>query len=504
MRFARAIWKLLVGVKDALVLILLLLFFGALYVGLSTRPAPVTAGVLTLDLFGSVVEEPSRTRVADVLGGTSPREYRLRDLVGALDAARTDDRVKAVALDLDRFIGGGQVAMEDLARAVRRVRESGKPVIAYATVYSDDSYLVASAASEVWLNPLGAVAIAGPGGSNLYFRGLLDRLGVTANVYRVGTYKAAVEPFTRNDMSAEARQNAQALGDALLESWREKVLKNRPKARIDVYMRNPVGALEATDGDLSRAALGFGLVDKIGAQNAFQTRLAELGGEDASAEGGYKAIKLRDYVRDSVSDNDGGTIGVVTVAGMIVDGEASAGTAGGDSISAIIDEAVREGGLDAIVVRVDSPGGSVFASERIRQSILNAKSQEIPIVVSMGSVAASGGYWISTPADFIYAEPSTVTGSIGVFGILPSFEGSLEKLGIGADGVKTTPVVGRAGLVRRTIAGGQRADPGKRQLHLPQVSDDRCRIPQEDARGDRPDRARARMGWGDCPPARTR
>jgi protease IV len=447
MKFVAAVWKLLVGIKDALVLVLLLLFFGALYVGLSTRPAPVSAGVLTLDLYGSVVEQPSRTGIIDVLGGTAPSEYRLRDLVGALDSARTDERVKAVALDLDRFIGGGQVAMEDLAGAVRRVRESGKPVIAYATAYSDDSYLVASAASEVWLNPLGAVAIAGPGGSNLYFQGFLDMLGITANVYRVGTYKAAVEPVTRNDMSDEARQDAQALGDALLESWREAVLKNRPKARIDVYMRNPLGALEAAGGDLTRAAVGFGLVDKIGAHDAFQSRLAELGGEDSSAIGGYKRIKLRDYVRDSVSDNDRGTIGVVTVAGMIVDGEGWAGTAGGDGISQIIDEAVRGGSLDALVVRVDSPGGSVIASERIRQSILNAKKNEIPVVVSMGNVAASGGYWVATPADFILAEPSTVTGSIGVFGILPSFEGSLEKLGIGADGIKTTPLSGEPDLL---------------------------------------------------------
>jgi protease IV len=446
MRFVAAVWKLLVGIKDALVLVLLLLFFGAIYVGLSARPAPVTAGVLTLDLFGSVVEQPSGARVMDVLGGQTPSEYRLRDLVGALDSARTDDRVKAVALDLERFGGGGQVAMADLAAAIRRVRESGKPVIAYATAYGDDGYLVASAASEVWLNPLGGVAIAGPGGSNLYFQGFLDRLGITANVYRVGTYKAAVEPFTRSDMSDEARENAQALGDSMLESWREEVLKNRPKARIDVYMRNPVGALAAAGGDLARAAVGFGLVDKIGPHDEFQARLAELGGEDSSAKGGYKRIKLADYVEDKVSDNDRGRIGVVTVAGMIVDGEAAAGTAGGDTISQIIDEAVREGGLEALIVRVDSPGGSVIASERIRQSVIAAKRQEIPVVVSMGNVAASGGYWISMPADFIFAEPSTVTGSIGVFGILPSFEGSLEMLGIGADGIRTTPLSGEPDL----------------------------------------------------------
>jgi len=444
MKFVKAVWKLLVGIKDALVLTLMLLFFGFLYVGLSSRPEPVKDGVLTLDLEGSVVEQPANAELSDLAGAApTPAEYRLRDLISALDAARDDDRVKAVALDLGRFTGGGQVAMTDLADAVRAVRASGKPVIAYAVAYSDDSYLLASAASEVWMDPLGAVAIAGPGGPNLYFKGLLDKLGVTANVYRVGTYKAAVEPYTRSDMSPEAKENAQALGGALLESWREQVLKNRPKAKVDAYMMNPAGALDAGGGELSKSAIGFGLVDKIGTREQFEARLAELGGKDSASLGGYKDIAIDDYVTDVVGDNGSGSIGVVTVAGLIVDGRASDGTAGGDSISELINKTVRKDGLKALVVRVDSPGGSVLASEQIRQSILNAKRRNIPVVVSMGNVAASGGYWVSTPADFIYAEPSTVTGSIGVFGIFPSFQGTLQKLGIGADGIQTTPLSGQ-------------------------------------------------------------
>ncbi len=444
MKFVKAVWKLLVGVKDALVLIVMLLFFGALYAGLSSKPAPIKNGVLTLDLSGSVVEQPSKAGFANLAGASRlPSEYRLRDLVSALDAAKDDDRVKAVALDLSRFTGGGQVAMTDLADAIRAVRASGKPVIAYAVAYSDDSYLVASAASEVWLDPLGAVAIAGPGGPNLYFKGLLDKLGVTANVYRVGTYKAAIEPYTRSDMSPAAKENAQALGGAMLEDWRDAVLKNRPKAKLDTYMMNPVGALDAAGGDLGKAAIGFGLVDKVGTHEQFQERLAQLGGKDEAAPEGYKHIDLDDYVDDTATDNNRGSIGVVTIAGMIVDGHASAGTAGGDSISELIDKAVQKDALKALIVRVDSPGGSVLASEEIRQSILNAKRHKIPVVVSMGNVAASGGYWVSTPADFIYAEPATVTGSIGVFGIFPSFQGTLQKLGIGTDGIQTTPLSGQ-------------------------------------------------------------
>ncbi|HYI42331.1 MAG TPA: signal peptide peptidase SppA [Sphingomicrobium sp.] len=447
MKFVRAVWKLLVGIKDALVLVFMLLFFAVLYAGLSARPEPVGEGVLALRLEGAVVEQPSNPTWAEFAGGGDiVREHRLRDLVLALRSARTDERVKAVALDLDMFTGGGQVAMADLADAVRSVRQSGKPVIAYATGYTDDSYLVASAASEIWLNPLGAVLVAGPGGQNLYFKGLLDKLGVTANIYRVGTYKAAVEPFERNDMSPEARENAQALGNALLETWRETVARNRPKARVEPYMANPVAAVAGSGGNLARAALAAGLVDKVADREQFEARLASLGGERDSAEG-YKAIPLGAYVRDTVEEDAAGTIGIVTVAGNIVDGEASAGTAGGDRIASLIDEAVSEGALKALVVRVDSPGGSVMASERIRQSLLNAKRKKLPVVVSMGSVAASGGYWVATPADFIFAEPATITGSIGVFGILPSFQGSLQKLGVGADGIKTTPLSGEPDLL---------------------------------------------------------
>jgi protease-4 len=346
-----------------------------------------------------------------------------------------------VALDLDSFSGGGQTAIGDLAEAVRKVRAAGKPVVAYGVGYSDDSYQLASAASEIWLNPLGAVLIAGPGGSNLYFKGLLDKLGVTANVYRVGTYKSAVEPFIRNDMSPEAKQNYTALDAARLESWRESVKRDRPKANVDLFLKDMNGAVAAAGGDMAKAALANGLVDKIGERREFEARLAELGGKGGTDET-FARVKLPSYVRDVINENPHGPIGVVTVAGMIVDGKAGPGTAGGDTIAQEIETGIRDKGIKALVVRVDSPGGSVLASERIRQALIEAKQKKIPVVVSMGSVAASGGYWVSTPADFIYAEPSTITGSIGVFGVIPSFQGTLRKLGIGADGVKTTPLSG--------------------------------------------------------------
>jgi protease-4 len=447
MKFVRAVWKLLVGIKDALVLILMLFFFGMIYAGLSAKPAPVKPGVLDVDLNGGVVEQPSRAQWSDVAAGSRLHEYRLRDLIATMQQAKDDSRVKAVALDLDGFTGGGQTAMGDLADAIREVRSTGKPVVTYATGYTNDSYQVAAAASEVWLNPLGGVVVAGPGGSNLYFKGLLDKLGVTANVYRVGTYKSAVEPFIRNDMSPEAKQNYMALDQAELESWRQSIHQARPKANVDLFLQNMNGAIAAAGGDMAKAAVNAGLVDRIGDRSQFEARLAQLGGANSNEPAGYNRIRLGSYVADKVDRSPKGPIGVVTIAGMIVDGKGGAGNAGGDTIAKLIHDGVNRG-VKALVVRVDSPGGSVLASERIRQALLDAKARKIPVVVSMGSVAASGGYWVSTPADFIYAEPSTITGSIGVFGVIPSFQGTLQKLGIGADGVKTTPLAGEPDLLK--------------------------------------------------------
>jgi protease-4 len=428
----------------------MLLYFGVLYAALSARPAAIGDGVLAMDLDGVLVEQASRPDAfAAVAGaGNVTHEFELRDLVAALDTAKDDDRVKAIALDLDGFLGGGQASLTSLGEKIDEVKKSGKPVIAFATGYTNDRYQLASHASEIWMPAMGALAISGPGGNGLYFKGLLDKLGVTANVYRVGTYKSAVEPFTRSDMSPEARENAQALGDALLETWREDIARGRPQAAAGLtrILADPVGVTRAASGDLARAAMELKLIDRVGERRQYEDRLAKLGGEDADTARGYKRIKLASYEDQAVSE-DKGPIGVVTIAGEIVDGKAGPGTAGAETIVRAIEKGLKKEKLKALVVRVDSPGGSAIASERIRQALLAVKEKKIPVVVSMGSVAASGGYWVSTPGDFVFAEPSTVTGSIGVFGLLPSFEGTLTKLGIGADGIKTTPLSGEPDLL---------------------------------------------------------
>jgi protease-4 len=250
-------------------------------------------------------------------------------------------------------------------------------------------------------------------------------------------------------MSPEARANAQGLAGAMLETWRDDVRSARPAAAgsIDAYLRDPVAVVRAAGGDFARAALAAKLIDRAGERHAFNRRLAELGGSVEDNAIPYRQIKLNDYIRELDPNSPSGPIGVVTIAGTIIDGKAGPGSAGGDSIAKLIDKGVASGKLKALVVRIDSPGGSVTASEVIRQSILHAKAEGLPVVASMGSVAASGGYWVATPADAIFAEPSTITGSIGVFGILPSFQGSMTKLGLSADGVKTTPLSGEPDLL---------------------------------------------------------
>ncbi len=454
MKLVRGAWKLLVGIKDALVLVVMLLFFAGLFAILSARPNPASVkdGALLIDIDGMVVEQPAQTDPFAALGGgETVKEYRLRDLVRALDAAKDDARVKVVVLDLDRFMGGYPAAIAELGEAIRRVRDAKKPVLAYATGYMDGSYLLAANASEIWVDPMGGTLFSGPGGSRLYYKGLIDKLGVTTHVYKVGKFKSAVEPYLLTQQSPEAREANEALYGAIFGQWQEAVAKARPKAKLAATLQQPDVVVAAAQGDIAKANLNAGLVDRLGDRLAFGKRVAEIAGADAGKPAGsFKTIRLANWLEANPVDKGGDAIGVITVAGEIVDGKAGPGTAGGDTISALLLKGLAEKKLKALVVRVDSPGGSALASEKIRQAILQAKSQGLPVVVSMGSLAASGGYWVSTPADVIFAEPNTITGSIGIFGLLPTFEKTLAKIGVTADGVKTTPLTGQPDLYSGT------------------------------------------------------
>lgn len=452
MAFAGKIWKLLVGVKDGLSLLFLLLFFSLLFAVLTARPSPaqVRDGALLLELDGIVVEEKSVIDPLEaLLNQTAPvMEYDVQDLVHAIDTAASDERITAIVLDLSRFIGGGQVHLQDIGEALDRAKAADKPVLTYAMAYGDDAMLLAAHASEVWVDPLGGAIIAGPGGNRLYYGDLLDRFNINARIYKVGTYKSAVEPYDRSSMSPEARENAEALYGALWEEWQAQVKKARPTANIDLVTKTPVEWIEASNGDLATAAEAAGLVDKIGTRIEFGAYVAEVAGADEwdATPGAFSFTDLGAWLSDNPQETSGSAIGVVTVAGEILDGEVGPGTAGGDRIAKLLDDALADD-LAGLVVRVDSPGGSVTASEAIRDAVLRHKAKDIPIAVSMANVAASGGYWVATPADRIFAEPETITGSIGIFAVIPTFEELASEYGVGADGVQTTPLSGQPDLI---------------------------------------------------------
>ncbi len=445
------IWRVMVGIKDFLVLCLLALFFIGISALLSSaKPAHVPDGsALVLALDGAIVDQASETSPLDAASGGMAGEVQARDLVRAIDHAAADDRIKAIVLQLDGFMGGGQANLASVADALARFRKAGKPVHAWATAYGDDSWYLAAGASQLWVSPMGGVVLTGPGGSRLYFARALEKLQIDVNVFRVGTYKSFVEPFTRSSASPEAKAADQALAGSLWTSWQADARRLRPKANIAAYINELPQRIGKFGGDGAKAALDAGLVDQIGSRDAFDAAMIKLVGQDELDDWGhFTGVGLDDYLSVIGNDKGGDAVGVVYVTGNIVDGEAPRGTAGSTTIRLALEDALeKHDNIKALVVRVDSGGGSVTASEEIRAALLAAKADGLPVIASFGPVAASGGYWVGTAADEIYAQPSTITGSIGVFAILPSFPRALNDLGINSDGVKTTPYSGEPDVI---------------------------------------------------------
>jgi protease IV len=451
----KRIWRWLVALKDGLALIALLLFFLILFMLLSSSGDPLDRrkGALLVNLNGVVVEQAEEGDPLALLQGGLPSfaQYRSRDVIRALRLAAKDDDIKAVVLNLDGFMGGGQIVVQDIGQALDEVRAAKKKVLTYATGYADDGYALASHADEVWLNPLGAVVLAGPGGTNPYYKGLLDRFGVNVHVYRVGKFKSFVEPYLLERQSPEAKAANQQLADALWEDWQTHVKKARPQADFAAILNDPASFVG--EAGLAEAALRLKLVDKLGDETLFGKRVGELvGREKGESPGDFDRSTLEAYLSENPESGWGDGVGIVTIAGGIVDGTAGSGTAGGDSIAALIHDAIKRDDVKALVLRIDSPGGSVTASEKIRLALDQARNRNMPIIASMGNVAASGGYWAAMGADKVYAEPGTVTGSIGVFGVFPTFERTLQRYGVNADGVKTTPLSGQPDIIAGTTA----------------------------------------------------
>jgi protease-4 len=394
---------------------------------------------------GTIVEQTTQSAPFEALlgGNDIAAETRYQDLIDALDTAKTDSRIAVIVLDLEHMTGVSPAHLSGLGDALAQAKAAGKEIVAVGDYYTQGQYYLASYADNIYMHPMGQVLLTGFGSYQNYYKDLLDRLKVKVHVYRVGAYKAAVEPYTRTDMSAEAREANRAMIDELWQDYIAKVSTNRKMTldQINDYVNRYEDVLKSADGDMARAALEHGLVDALISRDEMRERLIAKVGE---SEGTFRQIASNDYLRATRSVPAPATneVGVVVAAGMILPGEQPRGSIGADSLTELIRSARLDKNVKAVVLRVDSPGGAAISSEVIRQEIEQLQVSGKPVVVSMAGVAASGGYWISATADEIWAAPTTVTGSIGIFGMVPTFEDSLAAIGVARDGVGSAPLAG--------------------------------------------------------------
>ena len=442
-------WWLLDGTRRVLLNLLLLALLIAIVVGLATRgpKALQDKTTLVLDLKGALVEQFSgsaREQLMAQVQGQAQKQTRLRDVLRALEAAAKDDKISAVALELDDFSGAGLASLHELAAGLTRFKTSGKPLLAYGDNYSQRSYFLAAQANEIYLHPMGGVMIEGFGRYRNYYKDALDRLGVSANVIRVGTYKSFAEPYFANGPSKASIEAESYLYGELWSGYTtavEKARKLEPGA-IALGIEQLPQRLEALKGDSAQLALKAKLVDGIKTRDEMRELLIARGAMDEKSRS-FRQVDLSAYLGQlKKPQHSKQQVGIVVAEGEIVDGEAGPGRIGGDSTAKLIRQAREDEDTKAIVLRVNSPGGSAFASEIVRRELELTRKAGKPVVVSMGDVAASGGYWISMSADAVIADAATVTGSIGVFGMLPTGDKLLEKLSIHTGGTTTSWLAG--------------------------------------------------------------
>lgn len=450
--FFRWTWRVLNFVRNLvmnLFFILLVLVCAGIWMHVSdnSQTQHTTRGALLLDITGVIVDKPSTSNRLgalgrQLLGATSDRlqENSLFDIVDAIRQAKEDRNITGIVLDLKNFTGADQPSMQYIGKALREFRDSGKPVIAVGDSYTQGQYYLASFANKIWLSPYGTVDLHGFATNGLYYKSLLDKLKVTTHVFRVGTYKSAVEPFIRDDMSPAAREADSRWIGELWQNYLKTVSTNRQITPEQAFpgAQAMLSDLQKAGGDTAKYALEHKLVDALGSSAEIEKALTKQFGW-SKADKNYSAISLYDYTPKKPSDA-GASIAVVFANGAIMDGEETPGNVGGDTTAAQIRDARLDPKVKAIVLRVNSPGGSVSASEVIRAELAAARAAGKPVVVSMGGMAASGGYWISTPANYIVANPSTLTGSIGIFGVINTVENSLDAVGVHTDGVSTSPL----------------------------------------------------------------
>jgi protease-4 len=447
-RIFSMLWSGIDGVRKVLHLIILLFIFSIVISAVSSQAPMIPAkAVLVIRPTGNLVEQlagdPYDRALQELLGEESPQTL-VQDVIDGLDYAKDDSRIKAVVLDLTAMPRGGLSKLQRIGDALDDFRSSGKLVIANADYYGQGAYYLAAHADEVYLHPDGLFLLRGFGIYMNYYKGLLDKLQVDWNVIKVGTHKSAPEPYTRDSMSDENRESMSSLLNQLWGLYKDDVIAARElqENTIDDLMNNLVEYTETLSGDLAQVALDFGFVDGLMTRDELRTRIIEASGIEADERGNFPAADLDEYLDqmrllkgDAEAEEN---IAVVVAAGEILNGSQPPGLIGGDSTAKLLRRARQDDSVKAVVLRVDSPGGSAFASEVIRNEVEALKAAGKPVVVSMSSVAASGGYWISMAADRIFASEYTITGSIGIYAMFPTFQRSLDAIGITTDGVGAT------------------------------------------------------------------
>lgn len=449
--FFKWTWRLLNFIRELvlnLFFILLVLVCVGIWMQVSSSTVESTGrGALLMDLTGVVVDKPSTSSKfsaisRQLLGASSDRlqENSLFDIVQTIRQAKDDRNITGIVLDLKNFAGGDQPSMQYIGKTLREFRDSGKPVYAVGDDYTQAQYYLASFANKIYLSPQGTVDLHGFATNGLYYKSLLDKLKVTTHVFRVGTYKSAVEPFIRDDMSPAAREADSRWIGELWQNYLNTIAANRQTTAEQIFpgAQGVLDGLRKVDGDTAKYALDSKLVDQLASNTDVEKALTKQFGW-SKADNNYRAVSYYDYNLKTPADT-GASVAVIFANGAIIDGQETPGNVGGDTTASQIRDARLDPKVKAIVLRVNSPGGSVSASEVIRSELAAARAAGKPVVVSMGGMAASGGYWISTPADYIVANASTLTGSIGIFGVINTVENSLDSIGVHTDGVSTSPL----------------------------------------------------------------
>ena len=455
LKFLKYCWRGLNFIRDCvmnLVFLLFVLLLGAIlslssYMDGEKVELVGEQGALLLNLDGYLADnrdsQPEWERALQELDNQHvPGKISTFDVVYAIEQAANDERIKGLVLDLNYFEGADIPALEYVGESLKNFKKTEKPVIAFSDNYTQAQYLLASYADEIYLNPRGSVFIQGLAAQNLYFKEMLDKLEVTPHVFRVGTYKSAVEPFLRNDMSPEARRNLQQWLNGMWTNYKDIIATNRKIDQNSVLpdAKTFLKELKALKGDSTAYVEQRKLVTQLASRSELDKKLIELFGSNKDDE--PKLLTFNRYLKAlpdrMLSEDSEHKIAVVNVEGVIVDGESYQDEVGGNTVSRLLSEANADKDVKAVVLRVNSPGGSAFASEVIRQEVDALQKAGKPVVVSMGSMAASGGYWISSTADYIVADKNTITGSIGIFALFPTFEKTIKKWGISSDGVATS------------------------------------------------------------------